>query len=57
MPCSNVFGSTEELPGVSALGGFQNLTKGRFILSDDVRGDAAYLQATMMDDPFRQAGI
>lgn len=52
-----VFGSTEDLPGVTSLGGFQNLAKGRFIFSDDVSGNAAYLQATMMENPFRQANI
>ena len=47
---ATVFGNTEDLPGVSSIGGFKNLAKGRFILSDDVSGEVFYMQAAMMDD-------
>lgn len=49
---ATVFGNTEDLPGISSVGGFQKLAKGRFIFSDDVSGETVYLQATMMDDEF-----
>ena len=36
--------------GIASLGGFKNLPKGRFILSDDVKGEDVYMQAAMVDD-------
>ena len=45
-----MFGNTEHLPGVASLGGFKNLAKGRFILSDDISGEDIYMQAAMLDD-------
>lgn len=47
---ATVFGNTDDLPGVASIGGFKNLAKGRFILSDDVNGERIYMQAAMMDD-------
>ena len=47
---ATVFGYTDDLPGVASIGGFKNLAKGRFILSDDVNGERIYMQAAMMDD-------
>lgn len=47
---ATVFGNTEHLPGVASLGGFKNLAKGRFILSDDISGEDIYMQAAMLDD-------
>lgn len=47
---ATVFGSTEDLPAISSLGGFKNLQKGRYILSDDISGENFYMQATMLDD-------
>lgn len=52
-----VFGSTDELPGVTSIGGFSNLAKGRYILNDDVIGDAFYMQAALMDDGFPLARL
>ncbi len=46
---ATVFGNTEDLPGVASIGGFKNLAKGRFILSDDISGEAIYMQSTMME--------
>ena len=47
---ATVFGNTDDLPGVTSIGGFKNLAKGRFILSDDVRGESVYMQAAIIDD-------
>ncbi|GJM00563.1 MAG: hypothetical protein DHS20C07_22420 [Methyloligella sp.] len=45
-----VFGNAADLPGIASLGGFKNLPKGRFVLSDDVTGEDVYMQAAMLDD-------
>jgi len=54
---ATVFGNAADLPGISSLGGFKNLPKGRFILSDDVSGQDVYMQAAMLDDGFPLARL
>ena len=54
---ATVFGNTDDLPGVTSIGGFKNLAKGRFVLSDDVRGESVYMQAAMMDDKLPLASL
>lgn len=50
LDAATVFGNAADLPGIASLGGFKNLPKGRFILSDDVNGKDVYMQAAMVDD-------
>lgn len=47
---ATVFGNTDDLPSVASIGGCKNLAKGRFILSDDINGEAVYMQSVMMEN-------
>ncbi len=54
---ATVFGNTEDLPAIASLGGFKNLQKGRYILSDDISGEDSYMQSSYVAPDFPLARL